>query len=59
MRVEMLKTNEEQLEAEYEDFRVGDEAMHYQLTVSGFNGKYGTFYPFILKQHDKEKRLGK
>ncbi|XP_062599870.1 fibrinogen-like protein 1 [Saccostrea cucullata] len=40
MRVEMLKTDNEPLEAEYSHFFVGDESTKYNLTIRGFKGLY-------------------
>ncbi|XP_062604191.1 fibrinogen-like protein 1 [Saccostrea cucullata] len=40
MRVEMLKTDNKPLEAEYSHFFVGDESTEYRLTISGFTGFY-------------------
>ncbi|XP_061186939.1 fibrinogen-like protein 1 [Saccostrea echinata] len=52
MRVEMLKTDNEPLEAEYSHFLVGDESTEYNLTVSGFTGLYDCMTNKIDKRAD-------
>ncbi|XP_061186938.1 fibrinogen-like protein 1 [Saccostrea echinata] len=41
MRIEMLRTDNELIEAEYKYFFVGDEHTEYNLTINGFTGLYG------------------
>lgn len=42
LRIEMLKTDDEPLEADYERFMVEDEDNKYRINVTGFQGNHGS-----------------